>query len=58
MIVYLRDIADYGVVKEMFDTEFPTVPKVIVLAPVCRPEWLIEMECAAVVETETQYDVF
>lgn len=58
MIVYLRDIADYGVVKEMFDTEFPTVPKVIVLAPVCRPEWLIEMECAAVVETETHYDVF
>lgn len=58
IIVYLRDIADYGVVKEMFDNKFPSIPKVIVLAPVCRPEWLIEMECVAVVETETQYDAF
>lgn len=45
MIVYLRDTADYAVVKEMFDTRFPDTPKVIVSAPVCRPGWLIEMEC-------------
>lgn len=48
MIVYLRDTADYAVVSEMFDKQFPNTPKVIVYAPVCRPGWLIEMECIAV----------
>lgn len=48
MIVYLRDVADYTVVREMYDERFPTTPKVFLLAPVCRPGWLIEMECMAV----------
>ena len=48
LIVYLRDIADYTVVKEMFDARFPDKPKVFLLAPVCRPGWLVEMECMAV----------
>ncbi len=48
MIIYLRDIADYELIKQKFDTRFPTVPRVIVLAPVCRPTWLIEMECITV----------
>ena len=48
MIVYLRDGADHDVVKELYDARFPRVPKVFVHAPVCRPGWLIEMECMAV----------
>ena len=48
LLVYLRDIADYTVVKEMFETRFPNIPKVYLLAPVCRPGWLVEMECMAV----------
>lgn len=48
MIVYLRDASDYGVVKKIFDTRFPDCPRVIVQAPVCRPGWLVEMECIAV----------
>lgn len=48
MIVYLRDMADYTIVKEMYDERFPTTPKVFLLAPVCRPGWLVEMECMAV----------
>ena len=48
LIVYLRDIADYSVVEEMFEKRFPAIPKVYLLAPVCRPGWLIEMECMAV----------
>lgn len=47
MIVYLRDPSDYAVVSAMFAERFPDTPKVIVLAPVCRPGWLIEMECMA-----------
>ena len=48
MIVYLRDIADYDLVCAMYQERFPGKPVVIVHAPVCRPGWLVEMECTAV----------
>ncbi len=47
ILVYLRDVADYAVVEELFEERFPGIPRVITLAPVCRPGWLIEMECMA-----------
>lgn len=47
MVVYLRDPADYQVVKEIYEQRFPTIPKVFINAFVCRPGWLIEMECMA-----------
>ena len=48
IIVYLRDVADYDIVKALFEERFPETPFVITLAPVCRPTWLIEMECLAI----------
>jgi len=48
IIVYLRDTADYDSVRKMFEQRYPHIPTVITLAPVCRPTWLIEMECVAV----------
>ena len=48
IVVYLRDLADYSIVKTLFEQKFPHIPTVITLAPVCRPTWLIEMECMAV----------
>lgn len=48
IIVYLRDNADYNTVSQMFRQKYPHVPTVITLAPVCRPTWLIEMECIAI----------
>ncbi|MDE7409815.1 MAG: hypothetical protein K2N09_07310 [Muribaculaceae bacterium] len=48
MTVYLRDIADHSLVSSMMEERFPGIPKVIVLAPVCRPGWLVETECMAV----------
>lgn len=45
MIVYLRDPGDYQTVERLFNARFPNMPRVTVLAPVCRPGWLIEMEC-------------
>ena len=48
MIVYLRDVADYQVVRDVFAQRFPSKPVVIVNAPVCRPGWLVEMECMAI----------
>lgn len=59
LIVYLRDTADYERVNRMFKERFPQIPTVIVLAPVCRPTWLIEMECIAVKqENHPQYPAF
>lgn len=47
IIVYLRDTADYQIVKNMFDERFKKTPKLIVLASICRSGWLVEMECTA-----------
>lgn len=46
-VVYLRDISDYQVVDQYMTDHFPDTPHIIVRAKVCRPEWLIEMECTA-----------
>lgn len=54
IIVYLRDSADYLTVSRMFKEKFPDIPYVITLAPVCRPAWLIEMECIAVTSNAYQ----
>lgn len=48
MVVYLRDLADYPLVRQLYDQRFPDKPCVIVQAPVCRPAWLVEMECMAI----------
>ncbi len=47
MIVYLRNSSDYDAVKRIIDARFPDTPHVIVHAPVCRPGWLVETECIA-----------
>ncbi len=47
MIVYIRDTADYRKVERYISEHFPAVPKVITWAPVCRPGWLVEVECVA-----------
>lgn len=57
-IVYLRDTADYAVVDSMFRERFPEIPYVIVYAPVCRPQWLIETECMAFKPIRSHYAEF
>ena len=49
-IVYLRDIADAETVTKLFDREMPNLNYILVNAAVCRPAWLIEMECIALRE--------
>ena len=58
IIVYLRDSADYEMVKRMFEQKFPHIPTVFTLAPVCRPTWLIEMECMAVKKANNDFRDF
>lgn len=48
IIVYLRDVSDYELVSRLFRERMPEIPTVFTLAPVCRPTWLVEMECIAV----------
>lgn len=52
MIVYLRDTADYNIVRRLYEERFHGKPYVIVHAPVCRSQWLIEMECMAMKAVE------
>lgn len=46
-IVYLRDVADYKAVSDYMRLRFPGKPFLLTEARVCRPEWLIEVECVA-----------
>jgi hypothetical protein len=52
--VYLRDASDYAVVRSRLKAQLPHTPMVFVQAPVCRPGWLVEMECIAI--TDTKHD--
>ncbi|MDR2496854.1 MAG: hypothetical protein LBD21_06975 [Tannerellaceae bacterium] len=47
MIVYLRDAADAAITFGYLRSRFPQAPTVVVLARVCRPQWLVEVECIA-----------
>ena len=47
-IVYLRDFSDYACVREVLSRALPALDPIFVLAPVCRPAWLVEMECLAI----------
>lgn len=51
-IVYIRDTADFARIRQYLDTCHSNLPYLIVRAPVCRPGWLIEMECTAVVAAD------
>jgi enamine deaminase RidA (YjgF/YER057c/UK114 family) len=50
MIVYLRDPADYGCINAYLNEHHPNIPFIIVQGPVCRPDWLIEIEGMAIVD--------
>ncbi len=59
LVVYLRDTADYAMVKQIFAKRFPDIPTVITLASVCRSAWLIEVECVAIkAQTNPSYRAF
>lgn len=47
-LVYLRNAEDYAAVAPLIGEKLGDIPYVITLAPVCRPDWLIEMECIAI----------
>ena len=48
-LVYLRRPDDEPAVRGEVARRLPGVPRLTLHAPVCRPEWLVEIECLAIV---------
>ena len=48
-IVYVRDPSDSEIAQQVMRERFGAAPVTVVVAPVCRPGWLIEIECQAIV---------
>jgi enamine deaminase RidA (YjgF/YER057c/UK114 family) len=49
MIVYLRNPEDLPPVQDFIDQRYPKVPNILVEGRVCRPSWLVEIECMAII---------
>jgi enamine deaminase RidA (YjgF/YER057c/UK114 family) len=49
LTVYLRDATDFGRVRDCLRERCAGVPTLVVQAPVCRPDWLVEVEGIAIV---------
>ena len=49
-IVYLRDPADEPAARRIVQARCPSLNALYVLGPVCRPSWLVEMECIALTQ--------
>jgi enamine deaminase RidA (YjgF/YER057c/UK114 family) len=48
-IVYVRNASDLDVVRRVMRERSGAAPFQVVMAPVCRPGWLVEIECQAIV---------
>lgn len=48
-VVYVRDPSDYAAAQQWMRDRFGQAPIQVVMARVCRPGWLIEVECKAII---------
>ena len=46
-LIYLRDPSDHFIVEQFMRQAYPETPHILLQGKVCRPEWLVEMECVA-----------
>lgn len=53
-IAYVRDVSDQQLVQELMREHFGCAPLEVVVAPVCRPGWLIEIEGMGLVSADRQ----
>lgn len=49
-LIYLRRPDDEAVIRGDLARQLPGVPRLTLHGAVCRPEWLVEIECLAIVE--------
>lgn len=53
LVVYLRDIADYALIKSVLIDQIPSeIPLIIVRGTICRTQWLVEIEGIAIIDRE------
>lgn len=53
LLVYLRDAADYPRIRAAVAERMAGIPIIYLKAPVCRPEWLVEVEGVAIAKAPT-----
>jgi enamine deaminase RidA (YjgF/YER057c/UK114 family) len=58
IFVYIRDIADFQIVRKVVSEKLPGIPVLILLAPICRPAWLVEIEGLAICNTPSEWPDF
>ena len=49
LIAYVRDPGDQAVVWQQIRERFDDIPTEVIVAPVCRPGWLVEIEGMAII---------
>ena len=59
LLIYLRNASDRCRVREVVEQRLdPEIPRIYLKAPVCRPEWLVEIEGVAVIHAASSYPNF
>lgn len=59
LMIYLRNPKHYPFIQDILAERLPeSVPVLAVYAPVCRPEWLFEVDGMAVITDKTGFPVF
>lgn len=51
--IYLKNGSDYEIVIKYMKKHFRNLPYILVLASICRPGWVIEVECMAIVPNKS-----
>lgn len=54
-IVYVRDMSDLFIVKKIINKKFRKIPVIFACSSICRPGWLVEIECIAIKETSNPH---
>lgn len=59
LIIYLRNVKHWSQIQDILEARIPDcVATIPVTAPVCRPNWLIEMEGVGIIPDTTEYPPF
>ena len=59
IIAYVRNFGDLDEVRRRLKEQFGDIPTQVIVAPVCRPGWLVEVEGQAIVPiTRPEFPAF
>ncbi|MEK6927618.1 MAG: Rid family hydrolase [Nanoarchaeota archaeon] len=59
IIIYLRNSTDHKTVKDILkEKKLDQIPQIMVEGAVCRPEWLVEIEGVAIIQSSSPWPSF